>query len=567
MDKSVNYLEILGISREDCQDSSLLVSKRDDLLKENLETFNKGLITDEQFNENDELINEAFDVLSDEDKRNEFFKELDSKDFVNYLDILGLSIDEVKLEDESVVDSNVKNAYDEKMEALDELRNSDAYKEEDINTAVKDVQEAYAVLSDPDKRAEFLAKCDELVQRGVLVVEEEEDEKTAGKGRKILKGIGISILVVAILAGATWLGITAYNEIGKLFNKDLSGKDDAKDNSYEIVQETVSSTTTTEALNEEGIVTTTTNADIGTDTTQEATEEENNDITVPYVGIKNVGDISDKELMNNRVQALSDYFAKAGIYNNNTNSPYTPEEIRDIILFVNGAYVAENWEVAELMLANQINFIVSNINSERNIYTINYMANSDVIDEEQIKSYISAVPSINYVEELMCGDSHCYPYLHWLNERYNAMVSTTDKDKSREIYAEIAQSLADLMEGDGYKLGDVTYKRSDFESKGNVNEGNMLMMLVNMYSCYTTKYINKNYVVHKGIAGDISLTVDQIYSQFDGVCPDDMLIENGYVIGNFADHVKLNTMSDAIANAMTDTTDYYDGLYTPSRGR
>ena len=520
-----------------------------------------------------ELINEAIDTLLDPDKKAKYMDKL-----MNVIDngqvVEGIEEEEIVFEgnreevNEDVVIESDGDLGDQ-VEANTSLVKTGVTQPDVVDNAVivdaivedEDIDDDIDVANiiDADSTENSRSK-----RMAVVDVEDSEEAKEASRnGNKVVKIVVASVLAAAILIGSCGL---AYYFANKNKNGKKNDKDDSSKASYTLVlsdDDNVPAVTTTGQVTEKPEETTK-----GINEAQEAAQE------VINGGIINRGDAQDPKVLEDRANTISEFFAKNGIYNPNTMSPYTIDEIKDILLFVNGAYVPSREADAYSMVDNQLNFIAANISSFRNLDMVNYLADSDVIDENMIEADINEYPTIDYVDAMLLGDSHCYPYLKWFNGKYNEMISTTDKEKSRAIFAEMSQSLADLVLGDGYRLDDVVYTIRDFSGKGNINDGNMLMMLVNMFSVYNTRYVKHDYVVNKRIVGDFSLTIDQVTSQFDLACAEDLiLLQEDDVIPddinrdeqNYHNRLQIDTINAALTNGMLQNQEYYEDQYKLAR--
>lgn len=401
------------------------------------------------------------------------------------------------------------------------------------------------------------------------VEESEEAVRKSNTGRKFIIGATVTVLAATIILLSSHYLIDYFNR--------KKNEDNSKDKGYSIVQEdNIKGTVLLKDEDEPINVTSISNEETTVNIVEDDLEEEVRTISEERDenGITYRGDATDPKVVNDRVEMIADYFNKSGIYNFNTMQPYTKAEIKDIILFVNGAYVPKDEADVYSMVDNQMNFIAANASTVRNIDMVNYMANSDVVNEKMVAEDINKYPNFNFVDAMLLGDSSAYPYLKWFNGKYNDMVSTTNKEESRKIFAEMSQSLADLVLGDGYTIDGVTYTIRNFEGLGNINDGNILMMLVNMFSVYNTRYVKHDYVVKDRVAGEFSLTIDQVASQFDIVCSEDLItLKEDDVLpediikqqDNYHRRLQIDTIECALTNGQLQNQEYYKDQYTLSR--
>lgn len=429
---------------------------------------------------------------------------------------------------------------------------------ERINRLIADLgnlDKAVEILCDPVKRKAYDEQLKQgkdnlannlYLETGAAVVDEVEvyESKKRSKLGNVLIALG---LVAAITA--TSIGIYFLNAF-----KQKNDKDNA----------TVPSQTT-------GVTTTVPEATTTTTTIKEDISEPEEMIS-PIV---NYGDATDEKVVNEKVTSIVNYFATMKIKNPYTNQYYTDEEIREIVLFMNGALIPENEAQAYSVVDKQITLTCGLLSTPLAIDMVNYMANSDVITEDMVKEDIKAYPTTNIVDMFLLGDSYCYPYLQWFNAKYNAMVTTTDKEEFKKIHKEVSMSLADICYGDGYTIDGNCYTLKDFASLGDINDGNVLTMLVNMFAIFNVEGVQHNFTVNSRIAGEATVTLEQILSNFDSVCDVKELAElqisdEGLLVGevnNYHQRLQINTINSALRNYMLGNLNAYEDSYNLSLHR
>lgn len=119
-----------------------------------------------------------------------------------------------------------------------------------------------------------------------------------------------------------------------------------------------------------------------TETVEEAaSKHETADQKATKVEIKNFGDATDDAVVTEKATKVADYYNQVGILNLRTGNAYTVEEIKDIILFMNAAYMPEDEADAFTIVDRFLDFVCGPLSSTQTLDMINYMANSDVCNK------------------------------------------------------------------------------------------------------------------------------------------------------------------------------------------
>lgn len=427
---------------------------------------------------------------------------------------------------------------------------------ERINRLIADLEnldKAVKILCDPVQRKKYDEQLEQAKSNlandlylgtGATVADGVEDyeNKKRGKAGKTLVALGLVAVIAASSIGIYSLGTTRRR------NDKNSSKVTSQNTS---VTTSVPESSTT--------ITTTIKEDIS----------EPEEMISPIV---NYGDATDEKVVSEKVASIVEYFATMKIKNPYTNQYYTDEEIREILLFMNGALIPDDEAQAYSAVDKQITLTCGLLSTPIAIDIVNYMANSDVITEEMVKEDIKTYPTTNIVDMFLLGDSYCYPYLQWFNTKYNAMVTTTDKEKFKKIHKEVSMSLADICYGDGYTIDGNCYTLKDFASLGDINDGNVLTMLVNMFAIFNVEGVQHNFIVNSRIAGEATVTLEQILSNFDSVCDVKGLAElqvsdEGLLVGevnNYHQRLQINTINAALRNYMLGNLNAYEDSYNLS---
>lgn len=275
----------------------------------------------------------------------------------------------------------------------------------------------------------------------------------------------------------------------------------------------------------------------------------------------NYGDIADEELLNERVNNLLNELNAAGLYNMYTNAPYTFDELKDLILFMNGAYVPKDELDAYTMVDRFLDLVLAPTNSDPLIYAVNYQGGEDSFKD--IVSTNANMTRVNFVDNILFGNSTAKPYLKWLEDSYYQMLCTTDRETCKTIFESVIQSLADMIYGNGFTLDGYTYTKNDFLGLERINGGNLLQLLVYMIEPFRTQYTNDNYYVTNDFISanleenQVEVPFLSITEHFNPLCADDMtdeeiadtgLIYDGQEGKNFAEINQINTINAALQN-------------------
>lgn len=258
------------------------------------------------------------------------------------------------------------------------------------------------------------------------------------------------------------------------------------------------------------------------ETEKKAEKHETAEEKATKVTIKNFGDATDDAVVTEKAKKVVDYYNQVGILNLRTGNAYTVDEIKDIILFMNAAYLPEDEADAFTIVDRFLDFVCGPLSSTQTLDMINYMADSDVVTKEMVEEDLSTIPDIDWVDSLLMGDSYCYPYLQWFGDNYNKMMRTTDKEEFIKIYNSLTQSLADIMYGDGYTIDGVTYNIDNFSGLGDINDGSLLHMFGLMYQVGRVEGVQEDYTIQNRQAGEAVVNIEDILRLLNVECAEDI---------------------------------------------
>ncbi len=244
-----------------------------------------------------------------------------------------------------------------------------------------------------------------------------------------------------------------------------------------------------------------------------------------------MGDLTDEKAVEERAEEILDHFTQNGIVHSDTNTPYTVEEIKVILQYMNGGLLPEG-VTPEAANTAYLNMIADMFNTKIVLYNSAYMIGAQIIDFDgngNILDFEGNIVDINHIgfdestgltiiapqyahlysehglgtseqhfnravanyEELdvtdfQFGDSTACPYLEWFCAKYNRLMTTTDKVEKVAIFNELTQSLADITYGNGFQMvtenGEtILIQYTDFADYDDVNDYNALRIVVSLY--------------------------------------------------------------------------------------
>ena len=263
-----------------------------------------------------------------------------------------------------------------------------------------------------------------------------------------------------------------------------------------------------------------------------------------------------------KAQLVFDYCTQANVINFETGNPYTYEEIVDRILMINGLYLPSSDEEAYQIPMLLTNFACSPLNAQSTLLTVNYMAQSDAISEDQVKAAVNAAPIPNWTDLLLVGDSYCKPYLEWLGAKCQAMFSTTNRAEFIAIFNEIMDSLVAMVYRDGFELNGVVYRDIDFLGQDKVAVGNVLQFLVYYSQVGYVEGVKVEYDSTSVLSGPAVVYLETLLQHFSGACTADEFMgayehnDAGQLVprqgDNFNQRTNVNTINSALTNRMLD---------------
>ena len=440
----------------------------------------------------------------------------------NYYQILGIS--------DNATTAEVMKAFSDKVDALRKQLSENKITQQAYDYSYSALTEAAEVLSDASTRKAY-DKARAKNNTRTKVVETEEGTKQAKKGRSILAGIGVSLLALWLLTTAVLSGHLIYDAI-----KRAQLEDDDKRPGYEFI--------------------------IGDE--DEDKDKEEDKVTDPKV--KNFGDPTKEADINAVVDKVDAQLKDLGIVNLQTGNPYSKEEIKAIVQFVNGAYKPSKEADAYTIVDDYLNFMANIISSPKTLNMIQYQANSDVVTESIVRNDINSAEPFDF-NNLLMGDSYCHEVITYFNDLYGKLLSTTDREEYKAIHNEAYVALANLMYGDGLVVNGKTYTMRELEGLGNLNDGLVFNSIMYNVMPFHVEGIDKEFTVHSSQAGDVVVPIGAMDEQFNALCDvNDLKIDdNGLVVykdaSNFATITQINAINAALENYQLGNTDAYANGY------
>lgn len=377
----------------------------------------------------------------------------------------------------------------------------------------------------------------------VVHIDDSDDaKKTSRKGKNAIKAIALTT-AIALVVGTLgyWLGMTRNNkqkgEGISTSTSDTSNTSSTTDTSKPIESTTTSSSTTSEP-----------------------------EIVDPIV---NFGDAKDPIVVNAKVDEISELINKLGIIDPQTMKEYNKEDLKNIILFINGALIPETDEQAYALVNQQLDLTCQLLSTPRVVNFINHMAGNTAITDEMIQEDIDNGTDLSLVKSMLLGDSYGYEYLEYLESAYNELLNTNDKDLFVKKYTAVVNTLANLVYGKSIIVNNKEYTIRDFCGLDNLNDGNILNMYANMLSVLNVDGVEQ-FITVKGRDGEnVTVSLEELFSNFDLICVTDNLDidDDGKIVGNvdnFQQRLQVDTINTAIENRYHGNLNAYDYNYNKS---
>lgn len=310
------------------------------------------------------------------------------------------------------------------------------------------------------------------------------------------------------------------------------------------------------------------------------TEEET--ITKPETDVDNTidtkvnfyGDINDEALVTERATNIVNQLNNNGMINIYTGGSYTVDEVKKVMEYVTGSYKPVSEEDALMATDSYLNFAIAPGNCEHVVYQVNYLGGEESFKPALDEMNASYQP-LCLVDNMIFGDCTAYPYLKWLENNYNKMVTTTDREECNRIFEETTQSIVELTCGNGYELDGVLYTKSDFTGLDKINAGNVLQIYVLNYQVFRTSLAKDEYSFNNtllGLDNETNLATynyDDVMVFYNALCDSEglkqtiMVDDSGEIVlvnptnekANFSQVNQMNTVNKLLQN-------YYLGVST-----
>lgn len=395
---------------------------------------------------------------------------------MNYYDILNIQTD--------ATSDEIKVALENYENQLYEDRINDKISAQEFNDLIDEFEEIKKVLLNDDLRQEYDKK---FAKR---------KKQNAGKGKKktgaVVAGAVAASLIVAALIG------TNADKISTLFRS--TGGD----------------VTVSQDVNQENNDYTSGNTSTG----ETAEAEDNIEVLEETPEPINYGDINDDALVTERATTLVNQLNDMGIVNPSTGTAYTVEEIKTLILYINGVYTPTTLEEIDVLHLNLLNLLISPLNVDPYLYHVVYASGNDdfkdMVNPEAIKPIDFGSALAEY------GTNGVYPLTEWIQQKREDIFKATDRETINSIYVEVGQVMADIMKGNGctIKVDDVEYTYTSEQILANHASAMLLTTEAQLIFAnhYEVRDINDNVI-------DSVQTTWEVYNKFNGDEPDHVTLD------------------------------------------
>ena len=389
---------------------------------------------------------------------------------MNYYDILNIQTD--------ATSDEIKVALENYENQLYEDRINDKISAQEFNDLIDEFEEIKKVLLNDDLRQEYDKK---FAKR---------KRQNTGKGKKktgaVVAGAVAASLIVAALIG------TNADKISTLFRS--TGGD----------------VTVSQDVNQE-------NNDY---TDLSLQYEDNIEVLEETPEPINYGDINDDALVTERATTLVNQLNDMGIVNPSTVTAYTVEEIKTLILYINGVYTPTTLEEIDVLHLNLLNLLISPLNVDPYLYHVVYASGNDdfkdMVNPEAIKPIDFGSALAEY------GTNGVYPLTEWIQQKREDIFKATDRETINSIYVEVGQVMADIMKGNGctIKVDDVEYTYTSEQILANHASAMLLTTEAQLIFAnhYEVRDINDNVI-------DSVQTTWEVYNKFNGDEPDHVTLD------------------------------------------
>lgn len=395
---------------------------------------------------------------------------------MNYYDILNIQTD--------ATSDEIKVALENYENQLYEDRINDKISAQEFNDLIDEFEEIKKVLLNDDLRQEYDKK---FAKR---------KRQNTGKGKKktgaVVAGAVAASLIVAALIG------TNADKISTLFRS--TGGD----------------VTVSQDVNQENNDYTSGNTSTG----ETAEAEDNIEVLEETPEPINYGDINDDALVTERATTLVNQLNDMGIVNPSTGTAYTVEEIKTLILYINGVYTPTTLEEIDVLHLNLLNLLISPLNVDPYLYHVVYASGNDdfkdMVNPEAIKPIDFGSALAEY------GTNGVYPLTEWIQQKREDIFKATDRETINSIYVEVGQVMADIMKGNGctIKVDDVEYTYTSEQILANHASAMLLTTEAQLIFAnhYEVRDINDNVI-------DSVQTTWEVYNKFNGDEPDHVTLD------------------------------------------
>ena len=399
---------------------------------------------------------------------------------MNYYEILNIQPDATEDEIREAIREYENNLFDDRI--------TNQISADEFNNLMEELEEIKNVLLDQDLRDDY----------------DENLNRRKRKGNKNGKG-GKAKAIIATGAVVACIAVAAFANKDKIADLFVNTGGDVT-----VQQETEQEMT---------------ELDSGKSTTSEETPQAETKEEAPEP--VNYGDINDEALVTERATNLVNQLSAMNIINPTTGTAYTVDEIRTLILYVNGVYTPATLEEIDVLHLNLLNLLISPLNTDPYLYHVVYASGNDDFKDMAIEAANSIQP-IDFGSALAkYGTNGVYPLTEWIQQKREEIFKATDRETINKIYIEVGQVMADIMKGNGCTIT-VYNDKQEAETYTYTSEQILANHASAMLLTTEAQLIFANHYEVRDINDNVIDSVQstwEVYNKFNGDEPDQVTLD------------------------------------------